>query len=58
MRELKSGDVVNFTQEDGKRLVVIVYPNNICIKADVPGTDIKIDRGSSFTVKATAVDGR
>lgn len=56
--KLKSGDIVEFTQEDGNRIILIVYRNGICIKANDLGTKLVINRGSSFMVKATAVDRR
>lgn len=47
--KLKPGDHLSFTQKDGKELEVIVYDIGIVIKASKLGTNLDIDRGSSYS---------
>lgn len=54
--KLKPGDIVELTQEDGNRLILIVHPDGIVIKADNVGTKLKIKKDSDFAVKAIAID--
>lgn len=54
--KLKQGDVVNFTQEDGKVLTLIVGTYGIVVKAELPGTDLKITKDSNFAVYARAIE--
>lgn len=56
MKELKPGDTVLITQRDGKRLMLFVYENGLGIKAEMVGTKLMIDRVSSFSANAAAVD--
>ncbi len=36
--EIKAGDMLQLDQSDGNRLVIIVQPDGVIIKADLPGT--------------------
>ena len=37
-KEMQPGDMVQFTQDDGNRLVVIASTDGLIVKADNPGT--------------------
>ncbi len=53
--KLKPGDIVEFVQEDGERITLLVRPDGIGVKAELPWTRLDIHRDSSFFVKAVAV---
>lgn len=54
--KLIPGDVASFVQEDGKVLTIIVSSYGIAIKAELPMTDLEINRSSNFAVLAKAVE--
>lgn len=56
-KKLEPGDIVEFIQKDGNRITLVVYPNSIGVKAENPGTNLKIVRDNNFWVKATAIKG-
>lgn len=51
--KVKAGDYIEFTQENGERLGIIVYPDGVCIKAEAPWTNLCVDRRNRYMVKAT-----
>jgi len=54
MKQIKSGDMLQFTQKDGNVITLFVLDEGINVKANDLGTDISVDRCSVFflTVKA------
>lgn len=53
---LKPGDILQFIQPDGHRIEIITHDTGIIIKAGDVGTKMNIDRISSFSVEAKAVE--
>ena len=48
--KLEAGDLVELTQENGIKLVIIVYPDGIVVNVDNTGT-LEIDRVSDYSVR-------
>lgn len=56
MKNVKAGEVICFTQKNGNQLSIFVYEDFVIVKADVLGTDLKMERKNSYLVKVTAID--
>lgn len=56
MTTIKPGDVLKFKQDNGHVLEIIVYRDTILIKARNLLTDLRAERESSFSVRASAVN--
>lgn len=56
MKELTIGDTVVIIQKNGNRLMLYVYENGLCIKADMVGTQLVVNRANYFFVEVKAVD--
>lgn len=60
MHQLKSGDVLQFTQEDGNVITLFVFDEGINVKSNELGTDLSIHSGDSkffATVKSVKRTG-
>lgn len=49
------GDIKKFEQKDGNVITIHVGEQGIVVKAEHPGTTLKIERGSHFAITAKAV---
>ncbi len=56
MTAVKSGDVLEFKQDNGLILQVMIYHNTILIKARDVLTDLRTEKESSFLLRASAVN--
>jgi hypothetical protein len=56
MRNIKEGEVLEFTQKNGNRLVILIHEDCVLVKADNLGTDLKIERKNSFCVGVIAIN--
>lgn len=54
--EAKPGDTIIIKQSDGNTIMVIVGDDMIIVKAERIGTELNIERNSSFTVTVRAVE--
>ena len=54
--DLKVGDIIDWTQKDGKRISIHLYEDGVGVKADTVGTKLEIRRDGKFWVKAKAAN--
>ncbi len=56
MIQVKPGDMLELVQANGNRLIIIVYSDSICIKANDLGTKLDLLQDGTFFARASAVD--
>ncbi len=56
MKNVKAGEIIEFTQKNGNRLSILIYEDFVLVKADILGTDLKIEQKNSYLVKVTAIN--